>query len=345
MYNYILVMNSPRVVTRIPYITNMTKKSAKKSAQTIIITKKKPLTKVSKTKNIVSIPSGGVYNQSSKKGRINRGNLNSHPIFGSDNYVSNCNSVPAAFINFEGNSTFCRETGAVKHPFLGVDGLSLVGCQPLTDINTDGTTSGVFTANSLATIASSNLIFISPDIFNGPLAAQANLHQQYVFRDVLIEYVSNVATTQAGSLAMAIVTDGSAAGASGSFSTTRQNVPSMVCPFRTDRAYLHYHYDGLNTWYTLTDSTSNASKRLTNQGTIIGYPSASSLGAISQGFTNLWYVVELYQPVSTQGFTMGLRSFKEYSLVREFVKSLRIDDSDEHTERVGTFWELVNGRK
>jgi len=262
------------------------------------------------------------------KSRVMRSSLKDSPIYGSNYFSSNSVSLPSAFVNIDVNTTFCKSSGAVKHPQLGIDGISLVGCQPLADITTTGADSQLF-VTGVASVPGVNSIQISPDAFNGPLAAQANLHQKYVFRDVLIEYISNVATSQAGSFAIAILSDSSLVNPPTSFSTTRQVVPSITAPFRADRAYLHYHYDGWDTWFTELDGASIAGNRLTSQGAIIGFPSATSLGAISMGFTNVWYVIELYQPTSTQGFTMGLRDHNETLLVRAFLKKLRSTTEEE----------------
>ncbi len=210
----------------------------------------------------------------------------------------------------------------MRHPILGIDGITILGCQPLTDVVTTGANSNLFSSGTLAT-AAANSIGLSPDFLNGPLAAQANLHSQYVFRDLLFEYVSNVATTQAGSMALAVIPDGSTVNPPTSFSEVRQISPSVSFPFRTDRAYLHYHYDGMQTWFTEGDGASTAGLRLTVQAGLCGYPSASSIGAVSQGYINVWYIIELYSPVNSQGFTLPLRDMEEVELVRRFLRETR----------------------
>jgi hypothetical protein len=245
-----------------------------------------------------------------------------NPIFGSNNFTSNVDHIPAAFNTICGNSTFLREAGKVKHPMIGIEGIALVGCQPLTDIVTTAANSNLFTSGTLA-LTSANAIALSPDALNGPLAAQANLHVKYVFRDVILEYVSNVATSQAGSMPLAVVEDGSSVNLPSSFSTTRQVVPSISFPFRSDRSYLHYHYDGMELWYTELLQTTEADARNTIQSYVCGFPSASSIGAVSQGFLNVWYVIELYQPTSSQGFTLQLKSKEERDKVEQYLKEIR----------------------
>jgi len=209
--------------------------------------------------------------------------------------------------------------GKVRHPREG-DGVVLCGCQPFQDVATDGSTNNLFTANTLATQNSANVIGISPDLLNGPLAAQANLHEKYVFTDIMWEYVSNVATSQAGSFALGYAMDGApGAGNPTTFSTCRQLVPSVVAPFRADRMFLHYHYDGTETFWTLADQSNTATSRQTIQGTLYGFPSASSIGAVTQGFINVWYRIELYQPTNSQGFTFSVETLEE----REILKAIR----------------------
>jgi hypothetical protein len=233
--------------------------------------------------------------------------------------VSNVTHVPIAFNSMMGNTTWINQEGKVTHPREGI-GLVLVGCQPFTDIATTAGDSNLFTTGTLAT-ADPNVISLSPDVLNGPLAAQANLHQKYVFTDIMVEFSSNVATTQAGSMALAYSMDGAevtgSAGIPTSFSTTRQLVPSITFPFRADHQYLHYHYSGDQTWFTATDAAGSlAGNRWTRQGAIIGFPSASSIGAVTQGYTNIYYRVELYQPTNSQGFTLDLSSREEREVMK-----------------------------
>lgn len=237
-----------------------------------------------------------------------------NPIYGTNCFVSNVDHIPVAFNTFSGNSTFVREAGAVKHPALGVGGIALIGCQPITDIATTATNSNLFVNGTLSD-AAANGVGISPDTLSGPLAAQANLHLRYVFRDLIFEYVSNVATSQAQSMALAILEDGAGSGPS-NFSTTRQIVPSCSFPFRSDHAYLHYHYSGDELYWTRTDATTTAGARQTVQATLYGFPSASSIGNITQGYLNVWYVIELYQPVNAQGFTLTIKDKEEGEVLR-----------------------------
>jgi len=276
-------------------------------------------------------PKRGRNARKSKRKTGGRVKFQGHALFGTYSHQSNVESMPAAFDTIQGNCTFVSGPSRVSHKQTGLMGVQLFGCQPLYDITTDGTTSGCLVNSTLAEYITANLAPLSPDSLNGPLAAQANLYDRFVFRDVLIEYSSNVATSQAGSMAMAIVPDGNTASqAPTTFSTTRQCNPSITFPFRHDKAYLHYHYSGEELYYNRYDSATTAGTRLTNQATMCFYPSASSIGAISQGFTNIWYVVELYGPVSTQGFSVTV-SRTERDLVEGYLKRLRLgaDDRDD----------------
>ncbi len=248
-----------------------------------------------------------------------------HVLYGSNNWVSNVSSVPLAFDNIDGNACFVSAPKGVKHKTLGIEGIQLHGCQPLSDI-TCSTASELFTATTLATLTTTNQIGLCPDNLNGPLAAQANLHDRYVFRDVVVEYIGQVATTQAGCMAMSIVQDGSSSfgGAPTTFSTTRQCIPNIVVPFRHDRAYLHFHYDGNELFYNKIDSATDAGFRQTIQLTLSGFPSAINLGT-NMGFTNIWYVIDLYGPVSTQGFTVGARDKTERDMLEAYLRRLRLD--------------------
>ncbi len=260
-------------------------------------------------------------------------------IIGTSNYSSNTSTIPSAFVNTDFNSTWIKQVGKLRHSKLALDGIALMGCQPFTTFTTSATTSELVTDASLATRASNNSVFLSPDDLNGPIAAQANFHLRYCFTDVIFEFVSTVATTQAGAFCMS-VTDGlpDTSGFASSFADNRQICPSITSPFRTDRCYLHYHYNGDQLWYTETDSNTLASKRLYTQALFQAWPSASSIGAIVQGYVNIWYRIELYSPVYSQGISFKFHNMEEKAILnklREYLTTLRskkLDDDDEKSD-------------
>jgi len=261
---------------------------------------------------------GGVkvkFAEQMSTGRVTIKSLMNHPIFGGK-MTSNVLTIPAAFVNILGNSTYFGENGRVMMPELGIDPVNIIGCQPLSDVTGAVATPDVFTNLTLATTSGANTIGLSPDVFNGPLAARANLYDKYVFRDVLIEYVSTCATSQASAVAVAIEEDGGGGGAPTTFSTTRQIVPSVAFPFRADRAFLHYHYRGPQLFWT-----TDAADRLTRQGAIYAFASAN-ITVISPGFFNVYYSIDLYNPVLTQGFTVSIRR-DERDEIRNFLEFVR----------------------
>jgi hypothetical protein len=253
-------------------------------------------------------------------GRVMTKSLMSHPIFGG-RLTSNTDSIPSAFVNILGNSTYFGEGSKVLMPELGLDPVNIVGCQPLSDVTGSAGAPDVFTTGTLATASTVNLIYMSPDTFNGPLAARANLYDKYVFRDILIEYVSTCATSQANAIGIGIMEDGSGLGAPTSFSTVRQLVPSVAFPLRTDRAFLHWHYRGPQLYWTAADTASNAAGRLTLQGAISAFASAN-LTVIVPGFFNVYYSIDLYNPVLSQGFTVSVNR-RERDVLREVLQAIR----------------------
>jgi len=247
------------------------------------------------------------------------------------NFKSNSTSLPAAFVTLQDNSTFIMAPKKVTHPFLGVDGIALVGCQPLSTIGMTNTASdpSVFTTATLATVTNDNNAFpavirLSPDDLNGPLAAQANLHGQFVFRDIIIEYVSNCATSQADSMVIGYVGESVVSVMPTTFSQLRQVVPSCTFPFRSDRAYLHYHYSGMNTYYTAADTANSAGIRLTHQGSIVAYADKNQGNVASLGYTNIFYNIELYFPTSSQGVSLvAVKSDDEKKIAKDAVDLFR----------------------
>lgn len=255
-------------------------------------------------------------------GRSVGGKRQAHPLFGSPNFISNSQTVPAAFCEIQGSATYLQNAGPCKHAKEGLNGVALVGCQPFTDVITTGANSNLFTTGTLAT-TSANAANLDPDSLNGPLAAQANLHKKYVFTDIMFEFCTNVATTQAGSMALAVQEDGASTGGATDFATTRSCAPSVTFPFRSDKVYLHYHYNGDNLWYTEADTATTGGQRLTVQAQLFGWPSASSIGAVTQGFMNVYYRIELYQSVNSQGFTVVVHDKEERELLKQFLIRLR----------------------
>ncbi len=278
--------------------------------------KKKPTRKDRKSKRKTVIQVG-------RRGRPISGKRSDVSVFGDRAaFSSNTSSIPSAFVNAQGNSTWLDLEGQVEHPDLG-PGIAICGCQPFCDVVTTGGDTQFATGTALANFLDNNACRVGSDSLNGPLAAQANLHQKYVFTDLMFEYVSSVATTQNGAFVMGISTDGSGVARPTTFAGARQLVPSITSPFRAERTMLHYHYSGVDTWFTLLDNTSTASMRLTQQLVFTGFPSVTSLGAISMGYINVYYRCELYQPVSSQGFTVSVESPLERGLVQSFLRKMR----------------------
>lgn len=205
-------------------------------------------------------------------------------------------------------------------PNLGLDPVRIVGCQPFQDVATAAASNNLLTANTLATQVSANQIQVCPDNLNGPLAAKANLYDKYIFRDLLFEYVSLVATSQAAGMAMSFSEDGLQTSGALSFATVRQVVPSVAFPFRTDRAYLHYHCAAPKLYYNLFNNSTAADSRLTVQGTFDAWPSITSVGAISQGFINVYYVCELYNPIPSSGFTLTVADKAARDIGRDLIR-------------------------
>ncbi len=244
------------------------------------------------------------------------------PDFGGK-IVSNTTNLPSAFVNVLGNTCYYQASSQVQNPNLGIDGCRLIGCQPFQDVTTDATTTNLLVDATLATQNNANSILISPDRLNGPLAARANLYDRFVFRDIIFEYVSLVATSQAGGMAMGVMHEGAALGLATNFSTTRQIVPSVAFPFRTDRAYLHVHYDGPELYFNAADTASLAGARQTEQYVFNAWPSVTSIGAVSQGFINIYYIIDLYDPVPSQGFTLSVSNKTERDLLKRIADKIK----------------------
>lgn len=239
-------------------------------------------------------------------------------------YQSTSGTVPAAFVNMDANTAFMEASGKVLHSYEGIDGVSFYGCQPLSTIGMTNTASdaSVFSTGTLATTTAdsggfSSLILLSPDDLNGRLAAQANLYTRFVFRDIIIEYVSNCGTSQADSMCLAYSADANLVNSGpATFADIRQMVPSITFPFRTDRAYFHFHYAGQELFYNKRDVASIAGNRVSHQGALVAYADKVQGNVASLGYTNIFYVVEFYNPTTSQAIT-----FMDKGLVSSYVRN------------------------
>jgi hypothetical protein len=239
------------------------------------------------------------------------------------------------------NPVYIRVSGKVSHPDFG-DGVRIEGRQLLADITTTATDFQLFGTAGTATASGVNLIYLSPDALNGRLALQARNYSRYAFRKVKIHYIPRVATTDVGQMVMAYSTDGaSAAYSTQSFANLTAQAPNMVTPFRKESMF-EIGYTGDLTWMTELDASSNSTIRQTVQGSLIGLPDATSIGAILHGWTWVEYVVDLYGQNVDYGFTVELKSQEEKDAVKAYLsRRLRI------AEEASDTWsdcESVSGR-
>jgi hypothetical protein len=247
--------------------------------------------------------------------------MQARPIFGGP-VISNHSSVPSAFVDILGNSTYYDESPKVLMPELGNCPVRLVGCQPMADVYQITGNASLFNASTGATLFNGNTIQISPDTLNGPIAAKANFYARYVIRDLLLEFVTFVATTQAGGFSLSLREKGDTLDLASSFSSNRLITPSVTLPYRAERTFLHYHYGGPQLYYCKQNSTSEAGKDLTCQLLLQGWPAANGASTTSMGFINVYYVIDLYSPYLSQNITVTI-SDEETKFVRRMIEDFR----------------------
>lgn len=219
---------------------------------------------------------------------------------------SNFSTTPmgVAYGHVISTPTWLHMEGKVSHPELG-GGVRVAGRQLLCSVTTTAGDSKLLLANG-ATLATDNSILLSPDTLNGRLALQARTYDRYAFRKVKLTYVGRVSTSQSGSFALSYVSDPVIP--SPSFALVTSMCPCIQASFYTPHAEVIVVDDMANprTYFTLLDATSSASLRTTVQGTIVGFPDSASIGATTQGFIYIDYLIDLYQPTLDQGFTLRL---------------------------------------
>lgn len=183
--------------------------------------------------------------------------------------------------------------GPVEHKKYG-RGMRFVGRQMVTNLVTTASDSQLWTGTSPSATASINAIYLNPDVFNSRLALQAGIYSLYRFTAIDFEYEPLVATSQAGGAALCVSLDpDTATGKVQSYSQVQEVVPSVKFAFR-EPAKLSYRYTGDELFYNRAVSTTTADIRTSYQAVLIGYPSSSSIGAVTMGTLSMRYAVELY---------------------------------------------------
>lgn len=217
-----------------------------------------------------------------------------------------------------------RESGAVRHKFLGVDGIRVTGRQPFVQVwqQSGGVqTSLVPGAANVDSVgnphtgvlpANGNYVELSPMELNGRLAKYGDLYQKYVFRRIRFVYTTVTSSTTNNSIAMAVTSDPSlltGGDPPASFSEARMITPSCTIPVWVPQCILEYRYDGMDTWFN-GFSTSNEfdltpslfpmvddQYRSTSQALFCGFLSATGNVLSQYGLIDIEYEVEFYYPV------------------------------------------------
>jgi len=201
-------------------------------------------------------------------------------------------------------------------------GQYFTGTQMVASIVTTASDSQLWTG-SPSSVMSHNAIGISPDLFNSRLAVIASGYQKYRFTEIDIVFDSLVAATQAGGCALCVsntVEDSAIT----SYAAVQDVSPSTRFAFRDGRVTLTYRFKGDDLWLCKYDVTSVATERQTVQGVLYGYPSSSSLGAITMGTLSMRYRVELFYPTSNLSLAAFCRcSEEEFKFLRTQLESYR----------------------
>ncbi len=241
-------------------------------------------------------------------------------------------TTPTAYVESLEFPTWMRMEGKVNHPDLG-GGVRVAGRQLLASITTTAGDSQLFVANG-ATLLNINKIWLSPDTLNGRLAQQARNYDRFIFRKVALHYKPRVPFTQAGSFAIGYVSDSVTPTAT--FANTTSMSPCMQSDVKVPFSMMIVDdMSTSKTFFTLLDSTSDAATRLCVQGTIVGLPDVSSIGAVTMGSLYIDYLIDLYQPTIDQGFSLRLTE-EETQLVLRSRSSEKPDSTSEIQKEIGS---------
>jgi hypothetical protein len=222
--------------------------------------------------------------------------------------------MPQNYGRSETQAVWHRESGSVTHPFLGVNGIRVVGRQPLCKILGDGSTVGLMLSTGIANVddgvhdgtpGSGNYVEISPLEMGGRLKHYAYIFQKFVFRKIRYILVPGVATTASGNYAFCVTPDpglGTQSGPPNNFDEVRM-VDGSCCVNRwVPGCSIEYRYRGMDTWFcgfNTSDYMSGTTLlddlwyRSTSQGVFCAYSDIALIASI-QGYIDVEYEVEFY---------------------------------------------------
>lgn len=217
-------------------------------------------------------------------------------------------AVGSANMTSNRQPTYIRRAAAPFHPKWGA-GQRVNGKQYLTTITTTAVDASLFQGNSPA---STTLIYISPDAFNGRLALEARTYQRYLFTKLRLIYTPRVATTQPGEMVLGVYSDGAAASFfTPSFTNVQDSEAAIVSSFHNGGQQLIWDLPlprgQEDSYFCELDTASLAGQRQSIQAQLMGFADASNLGAITQGNLSIEYEILFYCPSSDLGFTTSLK--------------------------------------
>jgi hypothetical protein len=139
------------------------------------------------------------------------------------------------------------------------EAIRCVGTQQAWGIGSTSLTSVVLQPGTAAVQSGGNYAYINPGNLNERIGYFSAIYQRYAFRKVIFHYITKASSTQTGSFAMCVVSDGGLFLASQGPSYLNYNqiqsfTPSLVLPYRVEYQKLEYRFDGSRTWYTTFDS-------------------------------------------------------------------------------------------
>lgn len=216
-----------------------------------------------------------------------------------------------------------RESGNVRHPFLGVNGIRIVGRQPCVVVVANGGEAPTL-ANDLAqvddlsgdgvgTIFNGNYVSLNPMELGGRLFQYAVMYSKYVFRKLKFTYFTTSPTSTAGSIAMCVTPIAgptTISGPPGSMSQVRTMDNSCFTTVWNPSCSVSYAYSGMDTFYT-GYSSSNDWKvdgksfsedvdadlwyQRTSQGFLAMFGTVNpTVSSVTYGFIDVEYEVEFY---------------------------------------------------
>lgn len=255
-------------------------------------------------------------------------------------------SVPLNVMGSVSGGNYVNQLGMVRHNSLGLEGVRLRGRQQYCKLlaNTSDTT---ILQTSTPAATSGNTASLAPIHVGSTLKTKAVTYQRYCFRHITLRYVNINGLTFPGAFTWGLQFDPDSSQAPNAFESVAEMQKSSIFAKATPSQTLSIDYTGDYVWFNSAELANDlAETRQNEQLQFAMWPNANGVAPLSQGYIEMEYVIDLFEPVHPQYTLPLIISPFEQTLVIAALRSLRASAgkklirSEEELPREG--FELVN---